>query len=311
MPSTVRSPTPANTERPPNSCATRRIISWMTTVLPTPAPPNMPIFPPLTYGARRSMTLMPVSNISVRGSSSSSGGAGRWIGQRSVISILSSSVSSGMPRVFQTWPSVASPTGTLIDAPVSRTSVPRTTLPGRLLRCGRFEHCRVDPRLDVARQQRVEHALRTRLELVLRLLLRRRLVAVLHDEWQHPLRRGLLRRHGVELGVDDVDLVDALVVAALGELFDQRVRYRLRVVIRRLLGEAGPVARDVTAAEAVVGQRLSPDEERHRLLPLLAQQPVERLARTQHVGAVAAGESAVARDEQHRRARRVVARCRP
>jgi hypothetical protein len=62
VPSRVRSPTPANTDTPPWFCATRRIISVMSTVLPTPAPPNRPILPPATYGVRRSMTLMPVSN---------------------------------------------------------------------------------------------------------------------------------------------------------------------------------------------------------------------------------------------------------
>ena len=36
------------------SCsATRWIISWMSTVLPTPAPPNRPILPPLTYGVEQ------------------------------------------------------------------------------------------------------------------------------------------------------------------------------------------------------------------------------------------------------------------
>ena len=48
LPSRVRSPTPANTDTPPCWVATRWIISWMTTVLPTPAPPNMPILPPRT-----------------------------------------------------------------------------------------------------------------------------------------------------------------------------------------------------------------------------------------------------------------------
>ena len=48
-----------------SSRATRLIISWMSTVLPTPAPPNRPILPPLTYGVSRSRTLMPVSSISV------------------------------------------------------------------------------------------------------------------------------------------------------------------------------------------------------------------------------------------------------
>src|SRR5437016_6058931 len=41
--------------------------SWMSTVLPTPAPPKRPILPPRTYGAIRSMTLMPVSKISTFG----------------------------------------------------------------------------------------------------------------------------------------------------------------------------------------------------------------------------------------------------
>ena len=67
VPSRVRSPTPANTDTPPCCCATRLIISWMNTVLPTPAPPNRPILPPCTYGSRRSMTLMPVSNICALG----------------------------------------------------------------------------------------------------------------------------------------------------------------------------------------------------------------------------------------------------
>ncbi len=66
VPSRVRSPTPANTDTPPWFCATRRIISVMSTVLPTPAPPNRPILPPATYGVSRSMTLMPVSNRRLR-----------------------------------------------------------------------------------------------------------------------------------------------------------------------------------------------------------------------------------------------------
>ncbi len=50
VPSRVRSPTPANTDTPPCWEATRLIISVMSTVLPTPAPPNRPILPPATYG---------------------------------------------------------------------------------------------------------------------------------------------------------------------------------------------------------------------------------------------------------------------
>jgi len=44
----VRSPTPANTDTPPWLRATRLIISWMSTVLPTPAPPKQPDLPPWT-----------------------------------------------------------------------------------------------------------------------------------------------------------------------------------------------------------------------------------------------------------------------
>ena len=127
LPSRVRSPTPANTDTPPWSRATRAIISWMRTVLPTPAPPNRPILPPWTYGVSRSMTLMPVSNIWVFDSSWSNCGARRWIPQRSV----TSSVSPGSrlrqsPVALKTWPRVMSPTGTVMGPPVSCTAAPRT-----------------------------------------------------------------------------------------------------------------------------------------------------------------------------------------
>ena len=46
LPSRVRSPTPANTEKPPCFLATLLMSSRMRTVLPTPAPPNRPILPP-------------------------------------------------------------------------------------------------------------------------------------------------------------------------------------------------------------------------------------------------------------------------
>ena len=54
--------------------------SWMMTVLPTPAPPKRPILPPRRYGSSRSMTLIPVSNISSAVDWSTKVGAGRWIG---------------------------------------------------------------------------------------------------------------------------------------------------------------------------------------------------------------------------------------
>src|SRR4051794_20905833 len=128
LPSRVRSPTPANTDTPPWSLATRAIISWMSTVLPTPAPPNRPILPPRTYGASRSMTLMPVSNIWVFDSSWSKAGALRWMPQRSLTSSFSpSSRFRHSPSVLNTCPRVASPTGTVIGPPVSVTVAPRTS----------------------------------------------------------------------------------------------------------------------------------------------------------------------------------------
>ena len=80
LPSRLRSPTPANTDTPACSWATFRISSWMMTVLPTPAPPKMPILPPLRKGQIRSMTLRPVSNTSTSVVCSSNAGASRWIG---------------------------------------------------------------------------------------------------------------------------------------------------------------------------------------------------------------------------------------
>ncbi len=84
LPSRERSPTPAKTETPACSWATFRISSWMMTVLPTPAPPKMPILPPFLNGQIRSMTLMPVSKTSTSVVCSSKAGAARWIGRTSV-----------------------------------------------------------------------------------------------------------------------------------------------------------------------------------------------------------------------------------
>ncbi|CAB4935092.1 unannotated protein [freshwater metagenome] len=73
------------------------------------------------------MTLMPVSNIWVLDSSWSNAGALRWMPQRSAGSKVSPSLRlSTSPVVLNTLPSVASPTGTVIEAPVSTTWPPRT-----------------------------------------------------------------------------------------------------------------------------------------------------------------------------------------
>ena len=97
----------------------------MRTVLPTPAPPKSPTFPPREYGAMRSTTLMPVSRIWVDVSCSSNFGAARWIGHTSLLPTGSGLWSTVSPRTLKTRPRVASPTGTLIGAPVSSASMPR------------------------------------------------------------------------------------------------------------------------------------------------------------------------------------------
>src|SRR6266571_7870068 len=70
------------------------------------------------------MTLMPVWNISVLDSSLSYGGEWRWMGQRT--SASKSGSSRAWPSTLNTCPVVFSPTGTVIDSPVSVTGAPRT-----------------------------------------------------------------------------------------------------------------------------------------------------------------------------------------
>ena len=81
------------------------------TVLPTPAPPKSPIFEPLEKVQMRSMTLMPVSRISVSVDCSEMVGAARCIDIRAVPlnGPLPSMVS---PMTLNMRPSVSSPTGT-------------------------------------------------------------------------------------------------------------------------------------------------------------------------------------------------------
>ena len=73
------------------------------------------------------MTLIPVSNISVVGVRSSTVGAVRWIGQRLTSSGSGAPRSIGSPSRLKIRPSVMSPTGTVIGAPLSITSTPRAS----------------------------------------------------------------------------------------------------------------------------------------------------------------------------------------
>ena len=122
LPSRERSPTPVKMEYPPCSVAMLRISSWMSTVFPTPAPPKRPILPPFAYGARRSITLIPVSRISTTGLWSSNDGGSLWI-THSGESLIASPSSIVSPSTLKSLPSVFSPTGTLMPAPVAVTSM--------------------------------------------------------------------------------------------------------------------------------------------------------------------------------------------
>ena len=101
------------------------ISSWMVTVLPTPAPPKMPVLPPLVMGATRSMTFMPVSKTSIVGDCSSKVGASAWIGRRSTSAGTTSPISIGRPSTLKIRPRVASPTGTAMGWPVALAPAPR------------------------------------------------------------------------------------------------------------------------------------------------------------------------------------------
>ena len=123
FPSLLRSPTPANTEYPPCSMAMLCISSCISTVLPTPAPPNRPIFPPFGYGSNRSMTFIPVSSISTTGLCCSKSGAFLWISHLSWSSGIGAPPSIGIPRTLNILPRVHPPTGTLMQWPSDLTSM--------------------------------------------------------------------------------------------------------------------------------------------------------------------------------------------
>jgi hypothetical protein len=96
----------------------------ISTVLPTPAPPNKPILPPRRYGANKSTTLIPVSKIEGFVSNSVNIGAARCIGDVSSVETSPCS-STGSPITLNIRPNVVVPTGTLMGAPKSMASTPR------------------------------------------------------------------------------------------------------------------------------------------------------------------------------------------
>ena len=97
--------------------------SCISTVFPTPAPPNSPIFPPLRYGASKSTTFIPVSSISLSVPCCSNEGASLCI-ESIKSALIGSPLSTGSPNTLNILPSVCLPTGTCIGFPVSTTSRP-------------------------------------------------------------------------------------------------------------------------------------------------------------------------------------------
>ena len=116
---------PANTEMPEWRSTVVRISSMISTVLPTPAPPNIAALPPFTSGASRSITLMPVWNSSTEVPSRSMPGAGAWIGRVAISAGNGSARSIGTPIASSSRPSTGLPTGTRMGDPVARAGVPR------------------------------------------------------------------------------------------------------------------------------------------------------------------------------------------
>ena len=98
----------------------------MMTVLPTPAPPYAPTFPPRVNGQMRSMTLTPVSSIWVCVPCSWKDGASRWMGHLSSAA-TSPRPSKGSPVTLNRRPREAGPTGTAMGLPLSTTSAPRVS----------------------------------------------------------------------------------------------------------------------------------------------------------------------------------------
>jgi hypothetical protein len=90
------------------------MISEIITVLPTPAPPNNPTFPPRTIGAKKSTTLIPVGRSSWGILTFAKVTSEEIIG-RSSVALRGPNPSWGYPKVLTTRPSNACPTGTLID----------------------------------------------------------------------------------------------------------------------------------------------------------------------------------------------------
>ncbi len=98
--------------------------SITSTVLPTPAPPNIAALPPRASGSIRSITLMPVSKAVTAPLPDRRGGV-PWIGRRGVPLGSGSPPSRIAPVTSISRPRTASPTGTSSGLPVACSFRPR------------------------------------------------------------------------------------------------------------------------------------------------------------------------------------------
>jgi len=99
-------------------CPTLRMSSMITTVLPTPAPPNSAILPPRGNGVSRSIAFRPVSKTSGNVFTRENAICGRRIGHRASAE-TGPSPSEGSPTQSRTRPFTPGPTGTVIGDWVS------------------------------------------------------------------------------------------------------------------------------------------------------------------------------------------------
>ena len=100
------------------------IISVSSTVLPTPAPPNMPPLPPRSSGASTSMTLMPVSKTSDVVARRANAGGARCT-ERHCTSVGAGWRSIALPKTSNMRERMAGPTGAFSGPPVSMAGMPR------------------------------------------------------------------------------------------------------------------------------------------------------------------------------------------
>jgi len=144
----------------------------------------------------------------------------------------------------------------------------------------------------VARQQRPEQFGRVGLKRVQRV--RDGLfLDVLDDHRRDPVRDRVLRHHRLELGVHDMQFVDAQnavrpwVVAHVVGSSHERVHERRAdlagLLVGRLLRETTPRLGDLPVAESVVIQRFSPDDIQDRVLAVAAQQREQLLGAAKHI----------------------------